>query len=210
MQDDKSDTNGRKVGLHKASANGPQNPPLFICESDNIFTRRLLDEESGNDLLPVADVTVKEVSSATRTQTPRVRASKLEFKRLDHLYNKSIHDFYLAESSRNSNDKDDKWEEYVFIVRRRLWWVIDPLISGRADPKTPGSASCIAAGVWLQPQGVNTSQPPPLQQSITLNNPRFSRFEVTEFPSTPLSILPHNFISVESITSPRCGKVSYS
>ena len=73
-----------------------------------------------------------------------------------------------------------------------------------------GSASCVAAGVWLQPQGVSTSQPPPLQQSITLNNPRFSRFEVTEFPSTPLSILPPNFISVESITSPRCGKVSYS
>ena len=117
---DKSDAHGRKGGLHKASANGPQNPPLFICEGDNIFTRRLLDEESGNDLLPVADVTVKEVSSATRTQTPRVRASKLEFKRLDHLYNKSIHDFYLAESSRNSNDKDDKWEEYVFIVRRRF------------------------------------------------------------------------------------------
>ncbi|KAI5854058.1 P-loop containing nucleoside triphosphate hydrolase protein [Tricharina praecox] len=59
---------------------------------------------------------------ATGTQPPRVRASKLEFKRLDHLYNKAIHDFYLAESSRNSDDKDDKWEEFVFIVRRRFDW----------------------------------------------------------------------------------------
>lgn len=53
---------------------------------------------------------------------PRERASKLEFKRLDHLYNKNIHDFYLTESTKSRRDKDDKWEEYIFVVRRRFDW----------------------------------------------------------------------------------------
>lgn len=51
---------------------------------------------------------------------PRVRASKLEYKRLDELYNKNIHDFYLAESSQKASAKEDKWEEYIFIIRRRF------------------------------------------------------------------------------------------
>ncbi|KAI5793304.1 P-loop containing nucleoside triphosphate hydrolase protein, partial [Geopyxis carbonaria] len=51
---------------------------------------------------------------------PRVRASKLEYKRLDELYNKSIHDFYLAESSSSPHSKEDRWEEFIFIVRRRF------------------------------------------------------------------------------------------
>lgn len=52
----------------------------------------------------------------------RERASKLEFKRLDELYNKNIHDFYLAESNAQSSQKEDKWEEYIFIIRRRFDW----------------------------------------------------------------------------------------
>lgn len=70
----------------------------------------------------------------------RIRASKMEFKRLDELYvfqpwfmggfvltywgfyryNKAIHDFYLAESTPSPSAKDDKWEEYIFVVRRRF------------------------------------------------------------------------------------------
>jgi hypothetical protein len=53
-------------------------------------------------------------------ETLRVRASKLEYKRLDHLYNKNIHDFYLTESTKSPGDKSDKWEEYIFVVRRRF------------------------------------------------------------------------------------------
>ncbi|KAL7275470.1 hypothetical protein RUND412_001577 [Rhizina undulata] len=52
----------------------------------------------------------------------KVRASKREFKRLDELYNKNIHDFYLAEASQVQLSKDDQWEEYVFVVRRRFDW----------------------------------------------------------------------------------------
>lgn len=35
-------------------------------------------------------------------------------------YNKAIHDFYLAESTPSPSAKDDKWEEYIFVVRRRF------------------------------------------------------------------------------------------
>jgi hypothetical protein len=52
--------------------------------------------------------------------TPKVRASKLEYKRLDHLYSKNNHDFYLTESTKSPGDKDDAWEEYIFVVRRRF------------------------------------------------------------------------------------------
>jgi len=37
-------------------------------------------------------------------------------------YNKNIHDFYLAESNAQSSQKEDKWEEYIFIIRRRFDW----------------------------------------------------------------------------------------
>lgn len=37
-------------------------------------------------------------------------------------YNKNIHDFYLAESNPQSSAKEDKWEEYIFIIRRRFDW----------------------------------------------------------------------------------------
>lgn len=35
-------------------------------------------------------------------------------------YNKAIHDFYLAESTPSPSTKDDKWEEYIFVIRRRF------------------------------------------------------------------------------------------
>ncbi|KAI5840555.1 hypothetical protein DFP73DRAFT_482409 [Morchella snyderi] len=58
--------------------------------------------------------------AADNEKKARVRASKMEFKRLDEVYNKAIHDFYLAESSTSPSAKDDKWEEYIFVVRRRF------------------------------------------------------------------------------------------
>ena len=48
----------------------------------------------------------------------RVRGSRGEFKRLDELYNKSIHDYYLAETTTSPHGADDIWEEYTFVVRR--------------------------------------------------------------------------------------------
>ncbi|CUS10315.1 unnamed protein product [Tuber aestivum] len=52
----------------------------------------------------------------------RIRCSKLEFKRLDELYNKTTHDFYFAESSPSPTGKEDKWEEFLFVIRRRFDW----------------------------------------------------------------------------------------
>ncbi|PUU80698.1 hypothetical protein B9Z19DRAFT_1078786 [Tuber borchii] len=52
----------------------------------------------------------------------RIRSSKLDYKRLDELYNKTTHDFYFAESSQSPAGKEDKWEEYLFVIRRRFDW----------------------------------------------------------------------------------------
>ena len=51
-------------------------------------------------------------------EKPRVRANKLEFKRLDELYDKSAHKFFLAETAKTPSAKDDVWEEYVFVLIR--------------------------------------------------------------------------------------------
>lgn len=50
----------------------------------------------------------------------RVRASKMEYKKLDELFNKHIYDFYLTETATEGNTKEDKWEEYVFVVIRKF------------------------------------------------------------------------------------------
>jgi hypothetical protein len=51
-------------------------------------------------------------------ENPRVRANKLEFRRLDELYDKSAHKFFLAETAKSPSAKEDVWEEYVFVVIR--------------------------------------------------------------------------------------------
>lgn len=35
-------------------------------------------------------------------------------------YNKTTHDFYFAESSQSPAGKEDKWEEFLFVIRRRF------------------------------------------------------------------------------------------
>jgi len=43
-------------------------------------------------------------------------------------YNKTTHDFYFAESSQSPASKEDKWEEFLFVIRRRF---------GLETPKNP-------------------------------------------------------------------------
>jgi hypothetical protein len=67
--------------------------------------------------MPVGKPDSDKKVNGTKT-TPRVRGSKAEYKRLDELYNKSIHDYYLAETTQSLHGTDDVWEEYTFVVRR--------------------------------------------------------------------------------------------
>ncbi|KAG0129740.1 hypothetical protein HOY82DRAFT_487773 [Tuber indicum] len=76
-------------------------------------------QEVGGMLL---DGTMVNCDSETMDKKERIRSSKLEFKRLDELYNKTTHDFYFAESSPSPAGKEDKWEEFLFVIRRRFDW----------------------------------------------------------------------------------------
>lgn len=108
--------------LGKLMGNSMRTGPMFTMGVPNGSRRRMppglypgegLGDEGQDDIGDGKEGESKKV---------RVRASKLEFKRLDELYNKAIHDFYLAESSKTPSAKTDKWEEYVFVVRRRFDW----------------------------------------------------------------------------------------
>ena len=104
------------------------------------------DEKKDKELINLMDMGENQKEKEEKKE----RADKLEYKRLDELYvpllhvnpvvdalallgchshhsyvyryNKNIHDFYLAESNAQSLRKDDKWEEYLFIIRRRFDW----------------------------------------------------------------------------------------
>lgn len=102
--------------LGKHTRGGRSLPHILRRDSGPFGQMQLMDdageeaesgEEHGEDGGPVS-------------KKPRIRASKIEFKRLDALYNKNIHDFYLAESNKTPEGKSDKWEEYLFIVRRQF------------------------------------------------------------------------------------------
>jgi hypothetical protein len=60
----------------------------------------------------------KESAKEEEVKVPRIRGSKLEYKRMDELYNKERHDYYLTDTTTDKKSSDDVWEEYSFIVRR--------------------------------------------------------------------------------------------
>lgn len=52
--------------------------------------------------------------------TKKKRASKIAFKRVDQLWDSSIHNYKLTETV---EDKDaDEWDQYIFTVRRKFDW----------------------------------------------------------------------------------------
>ncbi|KAH0611205.1 uncharacterized protein H6S33_011632 [Morchella sextelata] len=120
-------TNGvakKKLEINGITTNGVKNGANGVA---NLLPNRgNLNSYSGPPLSPGSVMGMKSDGSmvngdvADNEKKARVRASKMEFKRLDEVYNKAIHDFYLAESSTSPSAKDDKWEEYIFVVRRRF------------------------------------------------------------------------------------------
>ncbi|KAI5785369.1 P-loop containing nucleoside triphosphate hydrolase protein [Pyronema domesticum] len=64
----------------------------------------------------------KECTKEEEVKVPRIRGSKLEYKRMDELYNKERHDYYLTDTTTDKKSSDDVWEEYSFIVRRTFNW----------------------------------------------------------------------------------------
>ena len=60
----------------------------------------------------------KEKSKEKSKKKPK-KGSKLEYKRVDELWDSSIHNFTITESA---EDKVDEFDEYIFCVRRRFDW----------------------------------------------------------------------------------------
>ena len=55
-----------------------------------------------------------------KVKEKRKRASKVDFKRVDQLWDQSIHNYKLTETV---DDPDqDEWEQYIFTVRRKFDW----------------------------------------------------------------------------------------
>ena len=67
---------------------------------------------------------LEELRKATKQkrakQTKKKRASKIAFKRVDQLWDSSIHNYKLTETV---EDEDaDEWDQYIFTVRRKFDW----------------------------------------------------------------------------------------
>ena len=64
--------------------------------------------------------TKKKSKHATKTKTKKKRASNVAFKRVDQLWDQSIHNYKLTETV---DDPDaDEWDQYIFTVRRKFDW----------------------------------------------------------------------------------------
>ncbi|KAI9766368.1 MAG: hypothetical protein M1840_006632 [Geoglossum simile] len=51
---------------------------------------------------------------------PKARASKLEFKMVNETWSKSAYKYTIAESQECSTKEDDKWVEYIFVIRKKF------------------------------------------------------------------------------------------
>ncbi|KAF1992207.1 hypothetical protein K402DRAFT_415902 [Aulographum hederae CBS 113979] len=58
-------------------------------------------------------------SKAEKSEKPRKRASMLEYKRVDQLWDSTIHNYKLTESA---EDQEDEFDAYIFTVRRKFDW----------------------------------------------------------------------------------------
>ncbi|RPA77184.1 P-loop containing nucleoside triphosphate hydrolase protein [Ascobolus immersus RN42] len=93
----------------------PPPPPPGMYSSE--ATRRPAADPNS----PVPEKAEKKAEEEVKP-VARIRGSKKEFRRLDELYDKGKNTFYLAETHTTSSQKEDEWEEYVFIVKRKFDW----------------------------------------------------------------------------------------
>jgi hypothetical protein len=68
---------------------------------------------------PPAPAKTKRKTKAKKPKKPAKRASTLEYKRVDQLWDSTIHNYKLTESA---EDQVDEFDEYVFCVRRKFDW----------------------------------------------------------------------------------------
>ncbi|KAI5816128.1 hypothetical protein BZA77DRAFT_387834 [Pyronema omphalodes] len=105
----------------------PLLPPLSRerCDQLKALANVIVGEDrAGKRMSDLAYVPAKEKETVKEEEVklPRVRGSKLEYKRMDELYNKERHDYYLTDTTTDKKSSDDVWEEYSFIVRRTFNW----------------------------------------------------------------------------------------
>lgn len=62
----------------------------------------------------------KDKQKKTKAATKKKRASKAAFKRVDQLWDQSIHNFKLTETV--EDEHADEWDQYIFTVRRKFDW----------------------------------------------------------------------------------------
>ncbi|ETN37790.1 uncharacterized protein HMPREF1541_07413 [Cyphellophora europaea CBS 101466] len=76
------------------------------------LTRRDLDLEGARKL--------KEKQKRKSKPAKKKRASKVAFKRVDQLWDQSIHNYKLTETV--EDEDTDEWDQYIFTVRRKFDW----------------------------------------------------------------------------------------
>ncbi|RMZ82515.1 hypothetical protein DV737_g1970, partial [Chaetothyriales sp. CBS 132003] len=62
----------------------------------------------------------KKMSPKVEEKTKKKRASTVAYKRVDQLWDATLHDYKLTETV--SDDGIDTWDQYIFTVRRRFDW----------------------------------------------------------------------------------------
>jgi hypothetical protein len=92
-----------------------------IPPADNLFRpRRTRARDVMLDPLPPIEDFIKPVKKEKKEKKKPKRASKVAYKRVDQLWDQSIHNFKLTETVKETGDA--VWDQYIFTVRRRFDW----------------------------------------------------------------------------------------
>jgi SpoVK/Ycf46/Vps4 family AAA+-type ATPase len=92
-----------------------------IPPSDNLLRpRRTRPRDVVMDPLPPIEDFIKTGKKDKKEKKKPKRASKVAYKRVDQLWDQSIHNFKLTETVKETGDA--VWDQYIFTVRRRFDW----------------------------------------------------------------------------------------
>ena len=121
MEDDSEDVEAEEDPRSAKLRVMRQRMAQLALESGSVQTSRRNRGGAGRrDITWDESTTKSKGKHATKIRTKKKRASNVAFKRVDQLWDQSIHNYKLTETV---DDPDaDEWDQYIFTVRRKFDW----------------------------------------------------------------------------------------
>ncbi|KAI9770678.1 MAG: hypothetical protein M1839_003062 [Geoglossum umbratile] len=95
---------------------GPIISPHHIQQLLEILSRAVPSKEESKEESKPAGTGVDNENE----KGPKARASKLEFKMVNEAWSNSAYKYIIAESQECPTKEDDKWVEYIFVIRKKF------------------------------------------------------------------------------------------